>query len=455
MSMFATRCSSPRAVADAGGGADPGVSDGGGQTDATPSVSCDFSQTATLSTKIGTVGIVEWSTSLPNATSAHIDFGLSTSYGMTAPVDLSSQPHRTLLLGMKASRTYHYRLVAESAAGTCTGPDATLTTGAVPNGIAQIQVTTTNAPALFGGFLITGQYLGSVAPALILDSDGDYVWWYDIGSDVASGRMSYDGTHIWLNSINVGGGNAANVHRVTMDGLTDEDLSSEFAGQNHQMTVLPDESVAFNAYGTNGCDDIKERRPDGTVVTVINARTAHGGSGACHVNNVEYSRADDTLVFSDLDNQDITKVTPAGQVVWVLNGVGNMFAGDAWQGGQHGIHVLGLTDLLIFNNNSKAAIVGGQSGGGTGDGSIALAMSLDVTTMSAREAWSYKTSPGIQNDVEGDLQRLPNGNTVIAYSTKGVVLEIDAGGSVLQRLTFKNSLGYIEKRATLYGPPPR
>jgi len=82
-------------------------------------------------------------------------------------------------------------------------------------------------------------------------------------------------------------------------------------------------------------------------------------------------------------------------------------------------------------------------------------MTLDLTAMSAHQAWSYKASPGIQNDVEGDLQRLPNGNTVIAYSTKGALLEIDAQGTVLQTLTFKTSFGYIEKRATLYGPPPR
>lgn len=337
------------------------VTDAASQVDGGPSVACDFTQTATLSAKIGTVGVVAWSTALASPTSAHVDFGLTTSYGMVAPADVSgAAPYQTLLLGMKASSTYHYRLVAQDAAGTCTGPDQTITTGALPNGVLpQIQVQTSNAAALFGGFLISGMSTGGAvpgagsggSPAFILDADGDVVWWYVIASDVTGARMSYDGTHIWLNSVNVGGGaSSTSVHRVSMDGLTDEDLSDQFAGQNHMMAVLPDETVAFNAYGSNNCDDIKLRQPDGTVMTVINARTAHGGSGSCHVNNVEYSRDDDTLVFSDLDNQDITKVTRSGQVVWVLNGVGNQCAG---------------------------AIVGGQSGGGTGDGSIAIEMTLD------------------------------------------------------------------------------
>src|SRR6187551_1033612 len=35
-----------------------------------------------------TVGIVTWSTTAPGITSAEIDFGLDTTYGMVAPVDL-------------------------------------------------------------------------------------------------------------------------------------------------------------------------------------------------------------------------------------------------------------------------------------------------------------------------------------------------------------------------------
>ena len=55
------------------------------------------------------------------------------------------------------------------------------------------------------------------------------------------------------------------------------------------------------------------------------------------------------------------------------------------------------------------------------------------------------------------LRRLPNGNTIIGYSTKGAVQEVDKDGNVLTDWTFPlgGQFGYIEKRATLYGPPPR
>lgn len=409
---------------------------------------CSFAVTSSISTAIPTVGIVVWSTSLAAPTEAHIDFGLTTSYGMTAPVNVANPSYRTLLLGMKSSHTYHFRVEASAGASQCTSQDYLITTGPLNSAVPAVTLTTYDASALFGGFLLAGDGAAGVN-AYILDADGDAVWWYS-GDRGASGvRMSYDGNYMWINSVNFPD-RGAYVHRVSMDGLIDEDLSSQFVGQSHQLAVLPDETVAFFAFGTNGCEDIKERSPDGTVTTVVNALVAHGGTGTCHVNNIEYSPWDDTLVFSDLLNQDITKVTRSGDTVWVLNGTGNTFTGDSWQGSQHGIDLLGLDDLVIFNNNDS-------SENGTGTGSSAIEMKLDLATMTSTQIWSYTASPGIQNDIMGDVQRLPNGNTVVAYSTQGALEEVDAAGNLLQEWTWPASVfyGYIEKRATLYGPPPR
>jgi hypothetical protein len=417
---------------------------------------------------IKTVGIVTWSTTLAGVTEAHIDFGLTTSYGMTAPVDLTQTNYRTLLLGMKQSKTYHYRITATGSAGTCVGGDNTIMTGALSNGMPKVTVSPATASGLYGGFLVTGQYVmslggGASAFAYILDADGEYVWSYAVSSDVTGARMSYDGTHMWINSANVNPSNPAptaqNVHRVSMDGMTDEDLSSQFTAMNHQLTVLPDETVAFYAYNAAmGCEDIKLRAPNGTVTTVTNAKTAHGGTGGCHVNNIEYSKSDDTLVFSDMDNQDVTKVTRSGQMVWVLNGVGNTLTGASWKGGQHGVFMVAVDDFLIFNNNSKIVAGSNISLGGTGDGSIALEVKINATAKTATQTWMYKAGATLQNDVMGDVQRLSNGNTIVAYSTKGALVELAPDGTtVLQTWSWPagGAFGFIEKRATLYGPPPK
>ena len=456
--LVAAGCSSTANGADAGGPVDAATGGTAGNVVPTAgaggaSGNCTFSVTSSLSTKIPTVGIVTWSTTLPAPTEAHIDFGLTAAYGMTAPVDLSSPDYRTLLLGMKPSHTYHFRVEASGIAGPCASADSTITTGPIVNGMTTITAAISGTSAAFGGFLLTGQYVkfpgASGVPAYILDADANVVWWYFLARDASCVRMSYDGQFIWVNSVNVPSGTAS-VHRVSMDGLTDEDLSAEFAGLNHQLTVLPDETVVFDAYGANGCDDIKQRSPDGTVTTIVNAQVAHGGSGACHVNAIGYSKTDDTIVFSDLQNNDLTKITRTGATVWVLNGVGDTFTGDGWQGGQHGFDIRGLDDFVIFLNNDTAE-------GGTGMGSSAIEMKLDLSTMIATRSWSYLASPTIQNSVMGDVQRLPNGNTIIAYSTAGVVEEVDANAALVQEWQWSLSatFGYIEKRATLYGPPPR
>ena len=71
--------------------------------------------------------------------------------------------------------------------------------------------------------------------------------------------------------------------------------------------------------------------------------------------------------------------------------------------------------------------------------------------------WSYTASPTISNPILGDVQRLSNGNTIVAYSYAGIVHEVSAAGVLLQELTWGSSkpIGYITKRRSLYGPPPR
>jgi hypothetical protein len=435
-----------------GGTAGSGVSGSstGGSGGSGPMTTCTITPTASTAMRIPTVGIVTFTTDLAGLTEAHIDFGRDTNYGMTAPVDLMAMNYRTLLLGMKAATMYHYRIVATGPSGTCMGADNTITTGALGSGLPDIQVTTMNAAALSGGFLITGIYQGTgTGNALIVDSDGDIVWWYAPSGqrDATCARPSYDGKSMWIQNANVPGPDGAIVHRVSMDGAMDENLSTQFARANHQLTVLPDESVVFYAYSTSGnCDDIKERSSSGQVRTITNSGTAHGAGGPCHVNHIEYSAEDDTLVFSDLDNNNYTKVRrDNGTPVWVLGGSTSDFSGMAMWDRQHGIDVLGLNRFVFFNNRSPPS------------GSLAVEILLDLGAMSATQPWTYTSNPAVPNQVMGDVQRLENGNTIVAYSTRYEVHEVNASGQLVQRMAWPSgtSIGYIQKRMSLYGPPPR
>jgi hypothetical protein len=442
----------------AGAAGDAGISGAAGA--GTTSI-CTFTQSGSTSSKIPTVGIVTWSTTLPGVTSAQIDFGFTTSYGMTAPVDLNEAGYRTLLLGMKPSMTYHYRITASAGGTVCTSDDYTIATGALASGLPVVHVTTNNSAALFPGFIVTGQYVNSgAAPAFILDTDGQYVWWYNDGSDVGGAHMSYDGKYIWLTSMNKPDtATSDHTHRVSMDGLDDTDFTQAFAHHSHQVRPLPDGSLAFFTTGANGCDDIKIFPANGTPTTpatlLVNARTAHGGTGACNVDDIEYSPSDDTLIFSDAENDCLTKISrTTGATVWVLNGntggITSTFTGDLWGGGQFGFQVLGMNDLLLFNDNS----ISGPPSGGTG-GVIALELMLDPIAKTSTKVWSYTASPVIQASVLGDVERLPNGNTIVDYATSGTIEEVDASGTLLQKIVMNLDFGFFDKRRTLYGPPTK
>lgn len=425
------------------GGAGGAAPDEFPKVDGPATTECSFDVSARLSHAIATVGIVRWETDATGLDGATIEYGLDTRYGKSAPVNLNEPGYRTVLLGMKAERKYHFRIVASSDTGVCVSRDYTIDTGPQPGRLPVFDIHTPRPDLLSPGYIVSSRFSGG--PAFILDNDGDFVWWFDVGGEISGARMSYDGTHMWINASNVPE-QQAKVLRVSMDGEDVEDLSDSFEGQNHQLSPLPDGSVAFYSYGENGCDDIKEWKPDGEVKILINAADAHRAGGDCHLNAIEYSSPDDTLVFSDLRYDNYTKITRDGRVVWVLGGPTSDFSGPGanWTN-QHGLHLLSLDRLVFFNN------------GGVGEASArAVELSLDLGAMTASRVWEYARQ-GLSSHILGDVERLPNDNTLVVYSAKGVIHEVSPDNQLVQELAWNlgGIIGYAMKRETLYGPPPK
>ena len=73
-----------------------------------------------------------WSTTLSSPTKAEIDFAPAAGgTTLVAPVDLTQTSYRTLLLGMKPSTSYTYKIVVTNASGSCTSSSYTIMTGAL------------------------------------------------------------------------------------------------------------------------------------------------------------------------------------------------------------------------------------------------------------------------------------------------------------------------------------
>ena len=390
---------------------------------------------AMKSTAPTTVGIVTWSTTATGITSAHIEFGLDTTYGMTAPVDTVAASNRTLLLGMKPAKTYHFRVVASDGSKTYTSNDQTVTTGAKLSASPVTSFSIKNAAALPKGFFITSFWNGTNSKVpFIFDTDGDVVWWYTAASSestdgISHAKLSADSQSIWLVNETLMG---APLRRVSIDGLTTQTYSNTKA--SHDITAVSGDTMAYLDYGEADCNSIFEINNAGTTKEVFestNVTSTGTGMNNCHGNAVRYSKKEDVYTFSDWQ-KELAVVSRAGALMWKLS---QKTGGNTkWGGVQHG-HQLLDNSIILFANN----------GAGTNK-SQAIEFGLDGALIKA-----FKSNGSATNF--GDVQRLSNGNTIITYSTSSLLQEVDASDNVVLEVKGSGSFGYVEFRESLYGPP--
>jgi hypothetical protein len=439
-----------------------GTSISGGTTGtggATTNGSCSFTVIgSSISSKMATVGIVEWSTTLASPSSAQIVYTLDNpsnttlNKGGTAPVDLSKPNYRTLLLGLKQSSDYTFHIEATASNGTtCKSGEYTLPkTGTLSGAPTVTRTPGTSASAQANGFIVTssGQGGGSTGgSAYIIDADGAIVWYSTAPSQCGRARMDYEGVNMWMVSINVGNG-GGEMRFVSMDGQTTQTNVSGLSGAHHDFTVLPGK-VAAMVWTTSGRDpesNLVERASDGSgsSTTVFKIGSNLYTSSSFHCNSILYHSEDDTYTISDRNPNLYVKVKHDGTPVWQIGGscTGAMApkcASGTWQVNHGHDFDADKGTMLIFNNGAGYSRI------------------LELKLTESSSAISYTTvkefSAGISSNTLGDVQRLPNGNTLITYTNAGQILEVDSAWSTVQ--TLKGSFGYADWRPTLYGPPLR
>jgi len=407
----------------------------------------DFTISVTLASDIqpdapGTVGIVTWSLEDAVPESAEIHFGLDTSYGMVAPVDLTAVDYRTLLLGMKPSRTYHFQVAATVGGRQVLSPDQTLETGPASN-LVNVTSSIHDEASHESGFIVStyGQtppptmpyteFMNIGSMVFILDGDGDVVWWYQSQVGLTPrARMSYDGKSMWLVPERTDY-DGAPIERVSMDTLQST-IYDGVVGASHDGAVVNSEVMAYIDYGEGDCGSVFELAQDGSQVEIFESSDYLPGlvMPNCHLNAVRYREAQMLYTVSDRYN-DIFVFDRLGALQWRLS---DIVSNASYGGEQHGHQLLSDTILLFANR------------GGNGGTSAAIEYSLTDGT----EVFRYE--PGIFSVYYGDVQRLPAGNTLVTFSIDGTMHEVDPAGNLV--MTIRGDLfGYAEWRSSLYGPP--
>jgi hypothetical protein len=134
-------------------------------------------------TGIGTTSATLNGTVDPNSrdTTFYFEYGTSTSYGTktavrSAGAGTSPQNEATAIANLQVGRTYHFRIVATSDAGTTTGADATFKTSSAPT------VATADASAIA---VTTATLRGQVTPNGLSTT-----WWFEYGTSTSYGSKT-------------------------------------------------------------------------------------------------------------------------------------------------------------------------------------------------------------------------------------------------------------------------
>lgn len=451
-----------------GGAASEGTGAQAGTGGSAAAVECGITTTTSApSPDVGSVGVVEFATDLANPSAAHIEFGLTTDYGMSAEVDMAAADYRTLLLGLPFGSELNYRINVENGTASCQSENLTMTLGAAPAGVsAPVTVQSTGGMGqepIGSGYVLSAVYQSGVV--FITNLEGELVWLLDSPlSGVSQARMSYDAKHIFVRTGNPsgtagggpggggpGGGGGGEIIRISVDGASQETI--EAPTSHHDLTVLPNGSLVYlrRSETVTNCDVVVEHTVDGQETVLYEFADAfpsfsRGGTGDdCHVNAVRYNEHDQTLNMSSLMLDSMINVGLDGSLNWVVGGNDPTLdmGGLSWDR-QHGMHMPDAGTMYFFNNGGNTQV---------GDGnSVVLKMLISADSV-ALDDWFYDSNN--QTGSQGDVQVLPNENVLITYSNDGVSHEVNPEGNLVRTFEYAGPVGYANFRTSLYGPPRR
>jgi hypothetical protein len=421
---------------------------------------------------MATVGFVEWSAA-SKPSSAKVVYTLNNAgssilnKGGTAPVDLTKSNYRTLLLGLKPSSSYTAHVEATfSDDSTCKSADFTVTTTTL-SGAPTVTRSAKSATAQANGFIVTTTASTSGnGPAVIIDADGTVVWSYSsTPANCSRVRMDYEGVNMWMMALNVGNSSTSSgeMRYVSMDGVTSKNAVSGLSAAHHDFTVVKGGIIATLAWAQSGGDQpsqlLEYTTSSGTVKKAFDIGSnlyaggqsaLGGGSNTYHANSISYHESDDSYTIGDRNPNLYVKATRTGSPVWQFGGSCSgakapKCAAGTWQV-NHGQHLLDDGGFVFFSNGAFMSSAA----------SHVFEYTLSTSgTMAATLVKDYSGS-NYHSDSEGDVQRLPNGNTLITYSNKGVIVEVDSSWNVVQTVTSSGgAFGYADWRETLYGAPDR
>lgn len=202
--------------------------------------------TASVSERIPTVVTVSWTTEEP--TYGAVEFGLEGAFDQRTPDEQEpTTEHSVVVLGLKAGETYDLRAVSTDEVGeSTTSEPVSVSLAPPPAELTRISVTGSSPT---GGYILTSVIQSDHSWVVILDRDGDYVWYLEVADDLVTPGARFDANTnsvFWMPVDNSGDSDVAVVRRAPLD--DSEWVDTRAVLGHHDAVLHPDGTVGWLSF---------------------------------------------------------------------------------------------------------------------------------------------------------------------------------------------------------------
>ena len=444
--------------------------------------------TLTPDGEVSSVVRVAWDPAVEGT--AWAEYGLEGTLGSRSP---EAAADTLTLLGLKAGRRYDVVVHVTDADGVEWVSEAqTVELAAAPTDLPLFTVSDVDATAWEGdGFLLTSVISAGPSWVVIVDRDGDYVWWTaGEHGPILGVRQSADRRRFTWMENNPGEAGTDGGARTRAVDLSSDTLARGVSA-HHDALELPDGRVAWIGYETRTLD-LSGRSVTLTADTILEADAdstdepttrwsffddyPHGVWMVCHHANEEgydegagdlthgnslmYDEVEDDFLFMGRNLDALMRIDRGtGELMSQIGGKYGEFTdvagdtidpddaaevdgpADTWW--SHG-HMSHWWDggFAVFDNGYHHE----------GKQSRAVVYAYDEQARTVARGRTYESESHDFEGVLGDVKVLPGGNLLVVWTLTGVIEEVDPDGQVVWRASSElgNTVGRAAYLESLY-----
>jgi hypothetical protein len=206
-----------------------------------------FRDTILTEGQISTVVIVRWESETPTIGSVFFE-DTDGNILTVAPETQAQTTHEIQVAGLAADTRYQWHIRDQDDEETVEGETHPYQTGPAPD---NLQALTLEQPPLWNGYMLAPA--SNVEMAVIWDSLGRPVWWYELEEGVLMGRAVLKNGSVWFNQYVNDNETDDIIYRVSLD---QNDIETFEIPQSHHDFRLFDDGIAWIA---------RDKRPMGRI----------------------------------------------------------------------------------------------------------------------------------------------------------------------------------------------